>query len=76
MQASFVSAEVNFDDCDFLGEVFSFELFYTEDYKAHAVYMHLAAYGLLHFSKIQLVLYCQCSVLIGWATTRLYVIAH
>ena len=31
MQASFVSAEVNFDDCDFLGEVFSFELFYTED---------------------------------------------
>ena len=28
MQASFViSAEVNFDNCDFLGEVFSFELF-------------------------------------------------
>ena len=32
MQASFViSVEVNFDNCDFLGEVFSFELFYTED---------------------------------------------
>ena len=28
------------------------------------------------FSKIQLVVYCQCGVLIGWATTRLYVIAH
>lgn len=29
-QASLVIlAEVNFDDCGFLGEVFSFELFYT-----------------------------------------------
>ena len=28
------------------------------------------------FSKIQLVVYYQCWVLIGWATTRLYVIAH
>ena len=28
------------------------------------------------FSKIQLVVYHQCCVLIGWATTRLYVIAH
>ena len=27
-------------------------------------------------SKIQLVVYHQCCVLIGWATTRLYVIAH
>ena len=27
-------------------------------------------------SKIQLVVYNQCCVLIGWATTRLYVIAH
>ena len=27
-------------------------------------------------SKIQLVVYQQCCVLIGWATTRLYVIAH
>ena len=24
-----ILAEVNFDDCGFLGEVFSFELFYT-----------------------------------------------
>ena len=28
------------------------------------------------FSKVQLVVYYQCCVLIGWATTRLYVIAH
>ena len=28
------------------------------------------------FSKIQLVVYHQCCVLIGWATSRLYVIAH
>ena len=28
------------------------------------------------FSKIQLVVYYQCCVLIGWATSRLYVIAH
>ena len=27
-------------------------------------------------SKIQLVVYYQCCILIGWATTRLYVIAH
>ena len=27
-------------------------------------------------SKIQLVVYYQCCVLIGWATTTLYVIAH
>ena len=28
------------------------------------------------FSKIQLVVYYQCCILIGWATTRLYVIAN
>ena len=28
------------------------------------------------FSKIQLVVYYQCCFLIGWATTRIYVIAH
>ena len=28
------------------------------------------------FSKIQIVVYYQCCVLIDWATTRLYVIAH
>ena len=28
------------------------------------------------FSKIQLVVYYQCCILIGWATTRLYVIPH
>ena len=31
---------------------------------------------ILSFSKIQLVVYYQCCVLIGWATTRLHVIAH
>ena len=29
-----------------------------------------------YISKIQLVVYYQCCFLIGWATTRLYVIAH
>ena len=28
------------------------------------------------FSKIQLVVYYQCCILIGWATTMLFVIAH
>ena len=28
------------------------------------------------YSKIQLVVYYLCCVLIGWATTKLYVIAH
>ena len=32
--------------------------------------------GKLDISKIQLVVYYQRGVLIGWATTRLYVIAH
>ena len=31
---------------------------------------------IFYFSKIQLVVYYQCCVLIGWATTWLYVIAH
>ena len=31
---------------------------------------------ILFFSKIQLVIYYLCCILIGWATTRLYVIAH
>ena len=32
--------------------------------------------GLTIISKIQLVVYYQWCILIGWATTRLYVIAH
>ena len=50
------------------------------------LYYERAFVTLLHFklharfifsiSKIQLVVYYQCCVLIGWATTRLYVIAH
>ena len=32
--------------------------------------------GDIFFSKIQLVVYYQCCILIGWATTRLFVIAH
>ena len=39
----------------------------------HDVYFSV---GLYHFSKIQLVVYHQCCVLIGCATSRLYVIAH
>ena len=31
-------------------------------------------YNEWYFSKIQLVVYYQCCVLIGWATTKLYVI--
>ena len=31
---------------------------------------------IFHISKIQLVVYYQSCILIGWATTRLYVIAH
>ena len=31
---------------------------------------------LLIIGKIQLVVYYQCYILIGWATTRLYVIAY
>ena len=31
---------------------------------------------ILFFSEIQLVVYYQCCILIGWATTSLYVIAH
>ena len=38
----------------------------TEEY----VYLSLI------YSKIQHVGYYQCCILIGWATTRLYVIAH
>ena len=33
-------------------------------------------YSILYISKIQLVVYHQCCVLIGWATSRLFVIAH
>ena len=36
----------------------------------------VCAAGLSHFSKIQLVVYYQCCILIGWATTRLYVIVE
>ena len=31
---------------------------------------------LYDISKIQLVVYYQCRILIGWPTTRLYLIAH
>ena len=34
------------------------------------------SHGLHSFSKIQLVVYYQCCILIGWATTRLYVITY
>ena len=37
---------------------------------------YLSCVCLYVFSKIQLVVYYQCCVLIGLATSRLYVIAH
>ena len=41
----------------------------------YALYTHVYACISL-FSKIQLVVYYQYCVLIGWATSRLFVIAH
>ena len=38
--------------------------------------LNLSQKGINAISKIQLVVYYQCCVVIGWATTRLYVIAH
>ena len=38
--------------------------------------LYVESVQLIDVSKIQLVVYYQCCVLIGWATTRLYVIAH
>ena len=38
--------------------------------------MDSAIYRINRFSKIQLVVYYQCCVLIGGATTKLYVIVH
>ena len=38
--------------------------------------LYVESLQLIDVSKIQLVVYYQCCVLIGWATTRLYVIAH
>ena len=37
---------------------------------------HEPCLGITIVSKIQLVVYYQCCVLIGWATTSLFVIAH
>ena len=52
----------------------------TEERKwkaAHILRHQCFSHGLdIMISKIQLVVYYQCCVLIGWATTRLYVIAH
>ena len=38
--------------------------------------LYVESLQLIDVSKIQLVVYYQCCVLIGWATTRLYVIAY
>ena len=38
--------------------------------------IHSVEIAFFIFIKIQLVVYYQCCVLIGWPTTRLYVIAH
>ena len=44
--------------------------------KNKAFTLWLWGYAATGFSKIQLVVYYQCCILIGWATIRLYVIAH
>ena len=38
--------------------------------------LYVESLQLIDVSKIQVVVYYQCCILIGWATTRLYVIAH
>ena len=38
--------------------------------------IHLDPSVVSHFSRLQLVVYYQCCVLIGCATSRLYAIAH
>ena len=38
--------------------------------------LYVESLQLIDVSKIQLVVYYQCCILIGWAITRLYVIAH
>ena len=44
------------------------------DFQCHAA--NFVALWLFRISKIQLVVYHQCCVLIGWATSGLYVIVH
>ena len=39
-------------------------------------YIKVPLYGIKIICKIPLVVYYQCCVLIGWTTTRLYVIVH
>ena len=46
---------------------------WTYDLLVTIMYYHSR---IMHISKIQLVVYYQCCILIGWATTRLYVIAQ
>ena len=38
--------------------------------------LYVESLQLIDVSKIQLVVYYQCYILIGWGTTRLHVIAH
>ena len=45
-------------------------------YQIHVWHCLHSVITLLFFSKIQLVIHHQCCVLIGWATSRLYVIAR
>ena len=50
-------------------------LYYERAFVTHLYTSKLHARCIFSISKIQLVVYYQCCVLIGWATTRLYVIA-
>ena len=57
----------------------TFNYFFTKWYQTsikQPFFKGAMSRGYCHISKIQLMVYYQCCVLIGWATTRLYVIAH
>ena len=51
----------------------SFLFYYFEQTRTVTIFEE---HGIMAFSKIQLVVYYQCCVLIGGATTMLYVIAY
>ena len=55
--------------------LYQFNIFCTGT-KTNCTKVQIELQQILPFSQIQLVAYYQCYVLIGWAITRLYVIAH
>ena len=48
----------------------------TTNYRTRIHWLLYLKQGITNISKIQLLVHYQCCILIGWATTRLYVIAH